>query len=133
MVRLRGSANGLYALDWTLGFLVASSISNLVMVILNGVNRTVGTQVTYMPRFAHLLSNEEVASIANYVASTYGNPGAANANAATIDALRADRGGTPLIAKLLWPGISLATIVIACALVWLFHVRRRRTTEGHAQ
>jgi mono/diheme cytochrome c family protein len=114
----------------------ASSISNLVMVILNGVNRTVSTQLTYMPGFAHLLSNDEVASIANYVASTYGNPGAANANAATIDALRAGRGRTPLIAKLLWPGITLVTIVtivIAWALVWLFHVRRRRRSEGHAQ
>ena len=110
----------------------ASSIGNLVMVILNGANRTVGTQVAYMPGFGHLLSNEEVASIANYVASTYGNPGVVVANASTVDALRANRGRTPLIAILLWSGMTLATIVIVCALAWLFHVRRRRTSERQA-
>ena len=41
-----------------------------------------------MPSFAPQLSNQQIADIANYVRTSWGNPAAPNATAAMVDKLR---------------------------------------------
>lgn len=107
----------------------AMEANNLVMAILEGVHRTVAGETVSMQAFGHELSSGQVALVANYVLQTYGNPGAATMDAATVDALRRDTGGRPLVAKLALPGMVIGGIVIALLLIWLLAWllgRRRR-------
>ena len=50
--------------------------TNLVSVILNGVKRDMKTGEVYMPSFATDMSDEQVATLANYLTKQYGNPAA---------------------------------------------------------
>ena len=52
----------------------ASDANNLVMVILNGVNRTTKQVHVLMPVFRAELSNDQIAAITNYVTKQFGNP-----------------------------------------------------------
>ena len=52
----------------------ASDANNLVMVILNGVNRTTKQVDVLMPAFRTELSNDQIAAITNYVTKQFGNP-----------------------------------------------------------
>lgn len=104
----------------------ASHANNLVMAVLEGVNRTVNGETTSMPAFAHELSNAEIALVANFVLKTYGNPTAATLDAAAIDTLRKNAGVQPAIAKLALPGMILGGIVVLLLLIWLMRSFRRR-------
>ncbi|MHC1479374.1 c-type cytochrome [Frateuria aurantia] len=52
----------------------AEDTTNLVSVILNGVDRHIGDQHIYMPAIGQDLSNPDVALLANYVAERFGRP-----------------------------------------------------------
>lgn len=107
----------------------AATANNLVMVILNGVHRTVGNDAVSMPSFGRELDNAEVALVANYVLKTYGNPASATLDASQVDALRSDLGEQPMIAKLALPGTILAGVVAMLLLLWGV-LRFRRSRPG---
>lgn len=48
--------------------------SNLVLVILHGVNRETHAAPALMPAFGASLSDEDVAALANYVTHQFGDP-----------------------------------------------------------
>jgi mono/diheme cytochrome c family protein len=67
---------------------------NLIGVLLNGVQREAGVKSAFMPGFgsqsgtAMTLSDEEIATIANYVLVHFGNPAAATVTAAGVAVAR---------------------------------------------
>ena len=52
----------------------ATDTTNLTSVILNGVDRTTGTEHVFMPAIGRDMSNAEVAELVNYVAGKFGAP-----------------------------------------------------------
>jgi mono/diheme cytochrome c family protein len=59
---------------WTGQGVGASDANNLVMVVLNGVNRPMKQVHVLMPAFRAELSNDQIAAITNYVTKQFGNP-----------------------------------------------------------
>jgi mono/diheme cytochrome c family protein len=51
----------------------ASQSTNLVSVILSGVDRKMASGPISMPSFAHDMSNEDIAALANYLTGQFGN------------------------------------------------------------
>ncbi|MDB5846485.1 MAG: cytochrome, partial [Rhodoferax sp.] len=110
----------------------ARNPSNLLATILFGVERTVGGQQVMMPRFdgsspVNPLSDEQVASIANYVLAQYGNP-AVQVVAADVRQTR-EGGPKPLLAKVqpvFAPLAFIVPILLIVLVVWLLARRRRR-------
>lgn len=60
---------------------------NLVSVILNGVKRDMNDGQVFMPSFGHEMTDEQVATLANYLTQQFGNP-AAKTTAAQVKKLR---------------------------------------------
>ncbi len=52
----------------------ASEPNNLIMVILNGTERTYGGKTAFMPAFSGELDDGEIAAIASFVTGRFGNP-----------------------------------------------------------
>ncbi|CAM5535213.1 hypothetical protein RLIN73S_05837 [Rhodanobacter lindaniclasticus] len=50
--------------------------NNLVLVILEGIHRRTGDPGVHMPGFAHELSDQQIATLGNYLTLHYGNPAA---------------------------------------------------------
>ena len=100
--------------------------NNLVMAILQGVERKEGGPEVLMPAFAHKLSDEQVVTLSNYLLHTFGTP-AAKVTLEQVKDLRA--GGAPS------PLLSLARIGIAAGLIFivLFSIlltRRKKHSKG---
>jgi mono/diheme cytochrome c family protein len=95
----------------------AANAANLVQVILHGVNRVNSKgQTVLMPGFGDQLSDAEVASLTNFVASRFGNP-ALKVSAHAVGVIRANRvavlPGGLLVAAGLGAGlISLSFLMI---------------------
>jgi len=112
--------------------------SNLVAVILYGVERSVGGEEVMMPRFDQLsyvsaLSDAQIASISNYVLTEYGNP---RVQVSSEDVAQARRGGaTPLLAKvqpfMVW--IMAIAVLLVLMLIVLLLRRRRRPARASAR
>ncbi|WP_322052850.1 cytochrome c [Paraburkholderia bannensis] len=107
--------------------------SNLVAAMLYGVDREAGGQHVLMPSFGEdsyvqPLSDEQVASIANYVLAQYGN---ADVHVSVEDVAESRNGGPrPMLARLqplMVPGIVVAALlVIVLAIGFVRRARRRR-------
>ncbi len=107
--------------------------SNLVAAMLYGVDREAGGQHVLMPSFGEdsyvqRLSDEQVASIANYVLAQYGN---ADVHVSVEEVAESRNGGPrPLLARLqpvMVPGIVVAALlVIVLAIGFVRRARRRR-------
>lgn len=54
----------------------APNTTNLVQVILNGVQRKAAGEDVGMPAFRHALSDAQIAALANYLTGQFGNPAA---------------------------------------------------------
>jgi mono/diheme cytochrome c family protein len=52
----------------------ALDTTNLVSVMLNGVSRDMKSGPVFMPSFAHEMSDEQIATLANYLTRQFGNP-----------------------------------------------------------
>lgn len=99
-----------------------SNTHNLVMVILEGVKRGADGQDVKMEGFAKTLSDPQVATLASYLTSHYGNP-AINVSAAEVKQLRAG-GPTSHLAALAQGAIAVGVIVLIVLVLWW--VRRKR-------
>ncbi|OOG55098.1 cytochrome C [Rhodanobacter sp. B05] len=94
---------------------------NLVLVILEGIHWTDASGV-HMPAFANDLSDQQIATLANYLTRHYGNP-AATVDAARVGVLRAGGAPSHLVAL---ARLALAVIALLIVLVIVLRVRRRR-------
>jgi len=68
------------------GAVVAENPGNILKVVLLGVSAANGR--VPMPSFGAQMTNEEIAIVANYVRTSWGNAAEANATAGVIAALR---------------------------------------------
>lgn len=126
-----GSQNGLYPALFHNTATGRADASNLMSAILFGVERTVGGKQVLMPRFDHEsplqpLTDEQVASISNYVLAQYGNP---DVQVTAKDVLQTRQGGPrPFLAKVqpLMVPLIVAGVVLVLLLAGLFLARRRR-------
>ncbi|WP_121041302.1 c-type cytochrome [Stenotrophomonas rhizophila] len=107
----------------------ASTPNNLVMTILDGVHRQGSDGPTAMPGFAHDMTDEQVAAVANYVSQRFGNP-EMRVTAEEVTVLRAG-GPVPLIRKLV-PWLAAAGALALVLVAWLVfrRVRRRPREQG---
>lgn len=98
---------------------------NVVMVILDGVHRTLDRPEILMPGFARELSDQQIATLGIYLIEHYGNPNAR----ITIDQVSQLRKGgvsSPML-KLFRIGVAAGIALIAVAAAYyLFRWRRRR-------
>ena len=109
-----------------------TNASNLISAMLYGVDRQVGEQHVLMPKFGQgsyvgQLTDEQIADIANYVLTHYGNP----AIAVSAHDVAVLRGGGPvtLLARLqplMAPAMTVALIVVLALIYWLFRRSRKR-------
>ncbi|WP_046791881.1 cytochrome c [Tatumella morbirosei] len=107
----------------------AQNSNNLIATILNGVNRTTREGQVFMPGFGHHpndinnLSDEQIASLANYVLTTYGKP-AKPVTASMVATVRQGGPGSNLV-MLARFGIA-AGVVIVLILAGIWVIRRRK-------
>lgn len=111
----------------------AARADNLIAVILNGVERKVGNDEVLMPRFdersyVNQLSDAQIALIANYVLTQYGNP---EVKVSEEDVRQSRQGGArPFLAKLqpfMVPAmIVLAVVLLILAALLVMRLRPRR-------
>lgn len=94
---------------------------NLVLVILEGIRWTDASGV-HMPAFANDLSDQQIATLANYLTQHYGNP-TATVDAAQVGMLRAGGAASHLVGL---ARLALAVIALLIVLVIVLLVRRRR-------
>ena len=85
----RGITNVIPPLDGNPA-VIAPDGANIIKVIIRGINA--GNGYIPMPSFASKLSDEEVATIANYVRTSWGNSASANVTAAQVKRVRANPG-----------------------------------------
>lgn len=101
--------------------------SNLVMTITHGVDRTVAGNRVFMPAFSPRLTTGQIAELANYVSTSFGDPKHAVTTEDVEQVYAAKDKTSWLIANaalLAWVGIAAAVIVALLFLRWL--LRRRR-------
>jgi len=104
----------------------ASTPNNLVMVVLNGVQRRTAKSAVFMPGFA-ALSNEQIASLVNFVERQFGDP-TLQVAAGEITSYRhdADPGQSYLAIGIGAGGSAVGIAVVLCGIVLLLRRARRR-------
>jgi mono/diheme cytochrome c family protein len=125
-----GSLNQAYPSLFNNSTTAASNPSNLIAVILQGVDRRVDGKHVLMPSFGDgsyvgELTDKQVADIANFVLQNYGNS-TLSVSEADVSEVRAG-GPKPLLARaqpMILPGMAVAAVVII--LLALFWLRRRK-------
>ncbi|PLY42455.1 cytochrome C [Janthinobacterium sp. ROICE36] len=100
-----------------------SNSNNLVMAILDGVERQDGGSGHLMPAFRQTLSDEQIVTLGNYVQKMYGNP-AVKVTAEQVTTLR--NGGAPSnLVGLVRAGIVVGVLMLLALLV-CWRGRRRK-------
>ncbi|MQR00769.1 c-type cytochrome [Glaciimonas sp. GS1] len=97
--------------------------NNLVMVMLEGVQRKNDTSEVLMPGFKNALSDQQIATLGNYLIKNYGNP-AASVSVEQVKTLRAGGASSNLVTAAR-AGIG-ALIIVIIALFFAFSRRKRR-------
>jgi mono/diheme cytochrome c family protein len=108
-----------------------ANTNNLVMVMLEGIQRHVEPYEIRMPGFAKELSDTQLATLGSYLVQRYGNP-RAKVTAAQVGQLRAGSGA----ANLIWAaraGMVLATIALMVAIFLLGRSVRRNKRRSVAR
>lgn len=107
--------------------------SNLIAVILNGVERQVGDTQVFMPAFSEgspsqALSDEQIAKIAQFVMQKYGNP---NVTITLQDVADIRQGGPkPLLLKLQPYFIPALVLLLALLGGIILHFRRQKRRKN---
>lgn len=100
-----------------------ANTNNLVNVLLQGIHR-VGTD-SVMPGFAQELSNQQIATLGNYLLTSYGNP-EARVSEAQVQRLRdpASAGTDNRLLTLARVGLGAGVVVVLLLIGWLLSRRR---------
>jgi mono/diheme cytochrome c family protein len=98
---------------------------NLLMVILNGVQRRGTKEETFMPGFADHLNDGQIAMLANYVIKQYGH---ADTPPVTPEQVKVQRQGGPVspLITLLPVGLAAAALIVVFILFSVFRRGGRR-------
>lgn len=104
--------------------------NNLVLVILEGIRWQTGDSGVRMPGFAGDLSDQQIATLGNYLTLRYGNP-AARITATQVANLRAGGAPSHLVALARLAMVALVALILAILVLWRRR-RRRRTSSGQA-
>jgi mono/diheme cytochrome c family protein len=102
---------------------------NMVMTVLSGVTRGTGSDNVVMPGFAGDLSDRQVATLANWLTETFGNPDA-KVTADQVSRLRSGQTASSLLAvtRALTIAVPVLVVVIVLALLLLGWRRRREAS-----
>jgi mono/diheme cytochrome c family protein len=106
-----------------------TNTDNLVMVMLEGVKHKADAPDILMPGFAGLLSDQQIATLGNYLLTQYGNPDA-KITVKQVQTLRAG-GEQSALVGLARAGLIAVMLVIVTVIVLL--VRRLRGKAEHTQ
>lgn len=104
-----------------------SNTNNLVMVMLEGIQRHTASAEVLMPGFEKTLSDQQIATLGNYLIKNFGNPQAV-VTTEQVKTLRAG-GESSKLAVVAQAGIGLLIIAIIAAIFGLIR-RKRRNTYG---
>lgn len=110
-----------------------SKPTNLIAVILNGVNRSTVSGQVYMPAFGgnpndlNALSDAQIAALANYVLSAYGN-GDPSVTADDVSVVR-QGGPRPHLVAAARVGMAMAALAVAGTIALLVRRRRRHMRQ----
>jgi mono/diheme cytochrome c family protein len=99
-----------------------SNSNNLVMVMLDGIERQADGKNVLMPGFRKTLSDQQIATLGSYLARSYGNP-AAKVSVEQVAVLRA--GKAPATLVWLARGGMLVGLLVLIALFVMLRKRRR--------
>jgi mono/diheme cytochrome c family protein len=103
-----------------------TNTDNLVMVMLEGVKHKVDAPDILMPGFAELLSDQQIATLGNYLLTNYGNPDA-KVTATQVQTLRGGGEQSSLVG-LARAGMAVGVLVVILLIALL--VRRTRRHAG---
>ncbi|CAM3656055.1 cytochrome c [Polaromonas hydrogenivorans] len=103
-----------------------SNSNNLVMVLLDGVERVGETPEVKMQGFRDVMSDVQIATLASYLTQQYGNPDV-KVTAGQVKALRAG-GATSSLLWLARSGLIVGLLVILAGLAWM--LRRSSQQRG---
>lgn len=101
-----------------------ANADNLVMVMLEGIQRLPDTNGVTMPAFHHLLSDDDMAKLGTFVMQQYGNPGGV-VTPQRVAELRQGGAPSPLLPLARW-GMGLGAAVVVLLLAWWLRRRKRR-------
>ncbi len=101
--------------------------ANLVLTIVDGVNRESGSGHVFMQTFGEELTDAQVASVASYVTARFGNPDVV-VDEVTVAELRAGGPKPPILAAApyLAAGVPAGLLVVMLAAIFFFVRRRHR-------
>ena len=102
-----------------------TNTNNLVMVMLEGVHRQAGAPDTLMPAFGHLLSDQQIATLGNYLLKQYGNPD----SSVTTEQVKTLRSGgeKPVLVTIVRAGMVVGALFVIGILAFLMLARRRKS------
>ncbi|MFJ2988153.1 c-type cytochrome [Collimonas sp. NPDC087041] len=120
-----GVVGGYYPSLFSNSVVGARDPGNLLMVILNGVQRHGKDGEAFMPGFADHLNDAQIATLANYILKQYGH---ADAPTITPELVKTQRQGGPVspLLTLLPVGLAVAALIVVFILFLLFGRRRRK-------
>ena len=120
-----GVVGGYYPSLFNNSVVGARDPGNLLMVILNGVQRRGAKEETFMPGFAGHLSDGQIAMLANYVVKQYGH---ADTPPITPEQVKVQRQGGPPspLLTLLPVGLAAAALIVVFILFSVFRRGGRR-------
>jgi mono/diheme cytochrome c family protein len=99
-----------------------TNTNNLVMVMLDGVQRQAGNAMEVsMPGFRKTLSDQQIARLASYLTQRFGNP-AAQVNTEQVKTLRTNGASSSLIIVV---RIGMAVVLLLMAILVVFLLRKR--------
>jgi len=104
--------------------------ANLVLVILDGIRWQTGDSGVHMPGFAHALSDQQIATLGNYLTLRYGNP-AARITATQVANLRSGGAPSHLVALARLAMVAVVLLILTFIVLWRRR-KRRRTSSGQA-
>ncbi|HWX00334.1 cytochrome c [Collimonas sp.] len=123
-----GVVGGYYPSLFNNSVVGARDPGNLLMVILNGVQRRGAKEETFMPGFAGHLNDGQIAMLANYVVKQYGH---ADTPPITPEQVKVQRQGGPAspLITLLPVGLAAAALIVVFILFSLFRRGGRRRSK----
>lgn len=120
-----GVVGGYYPSLFSNSVVGAREPGNLLMVILNGVQRRGKDDEAFMPGFADHLNDTQIATLTNYILKQYGH---ADVPTITPEMVKTQRQGgpvSPMLSLLPW-GLAAAALIVVFILFSLFARRRPR-------
>jgi mono/diheme cytochrome c family protein len=118
-----GVVGGYYPSLFSNSVVGAREPGNLLMVILNGVQRRGKDDEAFMPGFADHLNDVQIATLTNYILKQYGQADAPAVTPAMVKTQRQGGPVSPMLSLLPW-GLAAAALIVVFILFSLFARRR---------